>query len=283
MVDTNILGGSISFGAIYIDKNNTLYVVNQVYNAIYIWPEGSLKPTRNITGNISYPNSIFVTNNGDLYIDNGYSYGCVEKRILNDVEQTCFRFGKFSCYSVFIDIQKNLYCSAYNSHQVLMKPVASNSNLTIIVAGQGCSGSASNRLTSPQGIFVDTDLNLYIADAGNNRIQKYLPNQTTGITIAGSGANGTITLYNPSAVVFDADGYLFIIDSANHRIIGSGPTGFRCIIACLDTYGSSPTQLYYPKYLSFDSYGNIYVVDGSNYRVQKFRLVSNVTINCKSI
>ncbi|CAF4286776.1 unnamed protein product, partial [Adineta steineri] len=81
----------------------------------------------------------------------------------------------------------------------------------------------------------------------------------------------------PSDVALDKDGYLFIVDSNNNRIIGSGPNGFRCIIACASTSGSASNQLSSPSTFSFDSYGNIYVTDQGNSRVQKFMSIPNTT------
>jgi DNA-binding beta-propeller fold protein YncE len=147
----------------------------------------------------------------------------------------------------------------------------------IVAAGTDCSGSTSNTLDNPRGIFVDTNLNLYVADCGNNRIQEFPSNQTSGITLAGSTATGTITLSCPSGVVLDGNGYLFIVDSNNHRIVASGPNGFRCIVGCSAVSGSSASQLYYPSAMNFDSYGNIYVTDQDNNRVQKFILMPNTT------
>ncbi|CAF4287271.1 unnamed protein product, partial [Adineta steineri] len=139
-----------------------------------------------------------------------------------------------------------------------------------LVAGTGTAGATSLTLNSPRGIFIDNNLNLYVADGGNNRIQKFLSGQLNGTTIP----TGTIVLSWPTAVVLDADGYLFIVDYATSRIIGSGPYGFRCIAAC-SGQGSQSNQLYNPEMLSFDSYGNIFVTDYNNNRIQKFLLITS--------
>ncbi|CAF4344515.1 unnamed protein product, partial [Adineta steineri] len=153
-------------------------------------------------------------------------------------------------------------------HQVVSKSLDTRLNVWSIVAGTGTAGSTSVTLNTPCGMFVDTNLNLYVADTYNNRIQKFASGQLNGTTIA----TGAFVLYHPTSVILDADGYIFITDNANHRLIGSGPNGFRCIAAC-SGYGSSSSQLNYPVTLSFDSYGNIFVVDQSNNRVQKFLLL----------
>ncbi|CAF4412689.1 unnamed protein product, partial [Adineta steineri] len=126
-------------------------------------------------------------------------------------------------------------------------------------------------LNTPCGIFVDNNLNLYVADTLNNRIQKFASGQLNGTTVP----TGNITLYWPTGINLDFDGYLFIVDQGNNRVIGSGPYGYRCIAACSGSYGSSSTQLYYPYSLSFDSYGNMFVSDIFNNRIQKFFLVTN--------
>ena len=61
-----------------------------------------------------------------------------------------------------------------------------------------------------------------------------------------------------------------IVNNGNNRVIGSGPYGFRCIIACSSTAGSSSTQLNDPMLMNFDSYGNLYIADKGNTRMQKF-------------
>jgi sugar lactone lactonase YvrE len=114
-----------------------------------------------------------------------------------------------------------------------------------------------------------------VADYWNNRIQLFRTGQLNGSTIAGSGSSGTIALNNPTDVVLDFDGYLFITDSGNNRIVGSGPSGYYCIVGCTGSSGTASNQLNHPQSLSFDNNGNLFVVDCVNNRIQKFFLATN--------
>ena len=179
------------------------------------------------------------------------------------------------CYSLFVDVNENLYCCLGDCHQVVRKLSSDTSNASATIAGSANSGSTATRLNTPRGIFVDLQLNLYVADSLNNRIQCFPSGSLTGITVAGFGAVMTIVLNNPKGVILDANGYIFIADFGNDRIVRSGPNGFRCIVGCTGSFGSASNQLYEPWALSFDSRGNLFVNDLGNYRIQKFTLETN--------
>ena len=149
------------------------------------------------------------------------------------------------------------------------------STVLTAAAGTGAPGSAANMLHVPQGLFVDNQMNLYVADSNNSRIQRFEPGQSDGIPKAGTGASGTIALLFPTDVTLDANDYLFIVDSNQHRIIGSDASGFRCLVGCSGSAGSDAEHLKYPQSMAFDSYGNIYVTDRYNDRIQQFFLQSN--------
>jgi hypothetical protein len=248
-------------------------VSNQENNKIVIWLEGSIQVATTISGNLSYPYALFVTTAGDVYVDNGYANGRVNKWAINATIGVPVMYVDKECYGLFVDISDTLYCSIGDRHQVVAKSLNSGSNT--VVAGDGCPGSASNMLYFPRGIFVDTNLDLYVADCGNNRIQVFHLGQLIGLTVAVNGTSGAFTLSCPTGIVLDADKYLFIVDSINHRIIGSGPNGFRCIVGCSGSSGSASNQLINPQSMAFDSYGNIYVTDQNNHRIQKFVKVNN--------
>ena len=260
---------------IHVDINNTLYMTARSLNQILVWPEGSDTPTRFISGNLNIPYGIFVTINGDIYVDNGEVNGRVDKWSLNANSSVAVMNVTSRCMYLFVDINQTLYCANDYKHQVVKLSLTSGSNIPIIIAGNGTLGSLPHMLHLPNGIFVDRKFNLYVADYGNNRIQLFRSGQQNGITVVGNGALGTVTLHNPTGVILDADDYLFIVDHSNHRIIRSGPFGYSCLLGCASGSGVASKQLNYPWRLSFDSHGNLFVVDNGNNRIQKFLLTTN--------
>jgi len=261
--------GITPFG-IFISINNTIYATNRERGRILIWFNDSTNPVVTLGGNLTVPRSLFVTINGDIYVDNGEVYQRVDKYIGNSNQSTSVMSVPVSCFGVFIDISETLYCSAENTHRVFKKWLGDNSTIASAVAGTGTAGSTATMLNTPSGIFVDTNFDLYVADMGNDRIQLFRLGQSNGETI-----NTTIQLYGPVSIILDDDKYLFIVDRNNHRIIGSGSYGFRCIVGCSNSAGSTSNRLYFPRSIAFDSLGNLFVLDGFNNRIQKFAYLSN--------
>jgi hypothetical protein len=211
-----------------------------------------------------------VTSNGDIYIDDGGSNHQVQKWISSTNTSETVMNVDSSCFGLFVDIKDNLYCSMSDDHRVVKRSLNDSVMTTVIVAGTGIPGSASNELGFPYGIFVDVNLDLYVADWGNNRIQLFQSEQSNGTTVAGKESlYRTISLNRPSGIVLDASKYLFIVDGYNYRIVGSGPNGFRCLFGCYGL-GSQSNQLSFPFSLSFDRSGNMFVADQANNRIQKF-------------
>ncbi|CAF1309266.1 unnamed protein product [Adineta steineri] len=241
-----------------------------------MWHEESVNPTKIISGNFIEPWSLFVTSNGDIYIDDGTKNGRVQKWSAETNTFVTVMNVHLPCNGLFVDISNTLYCSMFYHDQVVKRSLndaAMTSNL--VAAGTGSEGSASNQLDGPGGIFVDVNLDLYVTDCDNERVQLFPPKESNGITVAGSKSlNPTITLVCPTGIILDAEKYLFIVDNNNHRIVGSGVNGFRCLVGCYGV-GSQSNQLRYPFSLSFDHSGNIFVTDQSNHRIQKFLLMKD--------
>ena len=240
---------------------------------IIIWRNGSVSPTDNISASLSYPNSLFVSSDDEIFVSNDFHPGCrVDRWTLNGTSLSSPIFTCKQCKGLFIDVYNNLYCSETERHRVLRTSLSNTDNTTTIVVGTGCSGNAANRLSSPRGIFVTNNLDLYVADMDNDRIQFFRRGERNATTVAGNGVSGTIALNRPTGVVLDGDGYLFIVDSWHHRIVASGPAGFRCLVGCSGLAGSASDRLNNPQTLSFDTDGNMFVTDQDNGRIQKFLL-----------
>ena len=81
------------------------------------------------------------------------------------------------------------------------------------------------RFNSPAGLAIDVLGNRYVADAGNNLIQRIEPNGST-VTLAGSGLTsggqdgvGTLArFYRPQGLALDGSGNLFVASEYQHTI-----------------------------------------------------------------
>ena len=178
----------------FVDRNNVIYTGEQLNNRITIWSENGTNPIRILAGNLNNPGGIFVSTNGDIYVDNGDSNHVVVKWKVNDTNSTVVMNVTGQCLGLFIDINDTLYCSIDAQHKVMKMSLDGVASTPTLIAGNGTSGSAANMLYNPNGIFVDKNFTLYVADYNNNRIQKFELEQVNAITVAGSGANGTISL-----------------------------------------------------------------------------------------
>jgi len=210
---------------------------------------------------------------GDIYVGDNSSI----QQVLYSNSSRLIMSVTSRCMGLFVDITNSIYCSSDPQHQVFKKWLGDkNASVMTSVAGTGSAGSAANQLNNPNGIFVDTNFDLYVADRENDRIQLFRLRQSNGTTVAGNTSpNSTITLNHPSNVILDENKYLFITDIDNNRIIGSDEKGFRCIVGCTGSSGSNSNQLKYPRSIAFDTSGNLYVVDRDNDRIQKFSLSTN--------
>ncbi|UJR32672.1 hypothetical protein I4U23_020133 [Adineta vaga] len=265
--NTTIIG--VTPNNIFIDTNNTIYIPVSSTYCVQVWLEEDTIPTSNYSTLPQYPYSTFVTSNGNLYVSTSSK---IDRWPLNANSSSTVIYTINSCYSLFIDINDNLYCSYDTFHLVIKISFNESTYLTEIVAGNGTFGSDSYTLNEPRGIFVDRNLNVYVADCVNNRIQLFYFGELNGTTLL---LGSSINLNYPSGITFDGDGCLFIADCNNHRIVGSSSNGFYCAVGCSGVAGSSSNQLNQPEALSFDSYGNLFVADTYNNRIQKFLLKSN--------
>ncbi|CAF2239530.1 unnamed protein product, partial [Rotaria magnacalcarata] len=84
----------------------------------------------------------------------------------------------------------------------------------VTIAGGHGRGDATNQLNEPQGLFVDDDQTVLIADSLNHRIIQWKNGDTTNgqVVAGGNGAgNGLHQLNRPSDVLIDRETNSLII------------------------------------------------------------------------
>lgn len=170
-------------------------------------------------------------------------------------------------------------------------------DLTSTACGDGDVANTANTvyLSSPAGVVIDANDNVFIADSSDNAIRKV--SVSTGIiqTVAGtigpvggfSGDGGSATsalLDNPSGVFLDGSGDIFIADSDNAAIREVvAATGFIQTIAGIPaTTAGFPTpgfsgdggpatsaELNFPSGVFITSAGRVFIADTDNSRIRE--------------
>ncbi|CAF1178981.1 unnamed protein product [Didymodactylos carnosus] len=183
---------------------------------------------------------------------------------------SCRQALNLTCYnSLCVCTNSTLYWNGTGCHRVLQW-----NRTGIVVAGvTNVSGITPNLLNKPCYAFVASDDNLYIADTSNARVQKWLPNATSGLTLAGNGTSGSASnqLYFPTCVYVDRNFNLYISDLVNYRIqYWQINASFGATVAGTSVSGNTSNTFGSVYGFWVDISRNIYVVDLSNHRVMKW-------------
>ena len=134
-------------------------------------------------------------------------------------------------------------------------------------------GSLVGEVNHPEGLGVDRNGCLLVADSWNDRILRC---DESGRPVAAFGETGQKKgqLLRPRAVTSDRRGNIYVVDCWNHRI-GKFSASGEFVMAFGEKggpwgYDEAPGKFVYPYGVAVDSQGFIYVSDFNNNRVHKF-------------
>lgn len=128
-----------------------------------------------------------------------------------------------------LDANNNLWVvDEFNYRVVRFDTPTASSSLPSRVLGQadlddqavGCAAGASGnsgaaQFSLPLGVAVDEAGNIFVADLGNNRVQRFAAASANGADAEAS----YVALSQPHDVAVDADGNLYVSDTANSRVV----------------------------------------------------------------
>jgi uncharacterized protein (TIGR03437 family) len=145
--------------------------------------------------------------------------------------------------------------------------IAGNGNASYYGDGGPATKGSVNQ---PEGVAVDSQGNVYIADTLDEAVRKVTPN---GIitTLAGNGNPGysgdggaanQARLNQPRGVAVDAAGNVYVADTGNNQVRRIDAQG---TITTVDTSGA----LVDPRGVAVDRAGNLYIADTGNHQVRR--------------
>ena len=131
----------------------------------------------------------------------------------------------------------------------------------------GTQGSGDGQFSYPSGVAVDGSGNVYVADLGNHRIQKF---SSTGVFLTkwGTQGSGNGQFEAPTDIAVDSSGNVYVVDSGNNRVQKFSSSGV--FLTKWGSLGSGDGQFNSTRGVAVDNSGNVYVIDAYNGRVQKF-------------
>ena len=174
------------------EQSGTLYVSDNGNDRVMRYVEGNNtgllvaggNGRGNNTNQLSYPMGIyFESSSNSVIIANRFEHNIVRSRI-GDSDWTLVAGNLNSSrgnspsslnnpYALTIDPMGNLYVADTSNHRIQFFSLGQAEGRTI-TGITGVQGSNSTLLRSPIGITLDNQLNLYIGDTANHRVQKFL-------------------------------------------------------------------------------------------------------------
>jgi len=121
---------------------------------------------------------------------------------------------------------------------------------------------------NPADIAIDSQNIVYVADSGNNRVQKF-DSSGNFLGMWGTAGSGDGQFNSPVGIAIDpSSGNVFVVDRANDRIQVFDSNGN--FITKFGSSGSGDGQLENPLGVTVSTDGRVYVTDEGNARVVVF-------------
>jgi tripartite motif-containing protein 71 len=122
-------------------------------------------------------------------------------------------------------------------------------------AGACSSGNGNGQFDCPQGVTIDGSGNVWVADTGNTRLEKF---SSSGSYIS-TFTDSTNLIYQPGAVAFDTGGNFWIaLNSGGHANAGLKYNSSGTFLVGISGTGGGEPNLFEPSGVTVSSSNNVY-------------------------
>lgn len=238
---------------------------------------------------ILVPNSIFVAPSGDLFVT---AYESLYRVSPDGEVQSLLQAGggdygdggpasqagALFPSGVVLDSQGNIYFADGNAHRV--RRISPDGIITTVagigVRGDGENGSAvSSALNAPVDLAIDGEDNIYIAEAGGDRIRVLSPDGNISTRVSDSSGVSFVEVDERGTLYY---GGIFRGQVKQARgieinvVAGSGAQGFSG-----DGGAAIDAAFNWPRRSALGPAGNLFIADEQNHRVRKIVLSDHTT------
>jgi sugar lactone lactonase YvrE len=260
--------------AIAIDKNDLLYIVDKAGRIQVFTTDGEyLRGWHTPAIANGKPCGMTIDDEGNLAVADTHYFRVLfykpdgtlmEERTIGGVDGQ--GPGEFHFLTdVAQDSKGNYYVGEYGEHDRIQK-FARDGKYLLQFGGHG---REPGKFARPQGIEVDADDRIWVADACNHRIQIF---NESGKLLKVWGEHGKEPgrLSYPYGIALDGKGHVYVCEFGNNRVQKFTTEGES--LGYWGTSGRRDGELHQPWGLALDSQGRVHVLDTYNHRVQRIRL-----------
>jgi sugar lactone lactonase YvrE len=133
----------------------------------------------------------------------------------------------------------------------------------------GANGTGDGQLKTPADVAIDSNGDLWVADKGNNRVQK-LSSSGEYLMKFGSTGSGNGQFSSPASIAIDPKGNIWVADKGNSRVQKFNGKGEYLTKFGSKGAGNGQFASGGPEGIAIDPKGNIWVTDTYAGRIQKF-------------
>ncbi|HEX5762689.1 MAG TPA: S8 family serine peptidase [Solirubrobacterales bacterium] len=175
---------------------------------------------------------------------------------------------------VAVDPEGDIWIADTGKHRILEFGTSSQHLGGELLSEIGEQGSEGGEFVRPEGIAVDAEGNVWVADTGNDRIQKLTSNGKYVFQVGEKGVEDG-QFEAPSGIVINPSGGLLVADTGNDRVQEwkYPPLIPKVPPSPLSTFGKTGAangEFKEPYGAATDSKGNVWIADYTNNRIQKF-------------
>jgi ABC-type spermidine/putrescine transport system permease subunit II/DNA-binding beta-propeller fold protein YncE len=273
--------------SVAVDRQDNLYVVDMTGRVQKFSPEGVfLLSWQMPQTDIGKPKGMGRDNDGNIIVVEPHyqrlNHFSTAGRLLAQWGQKGTNIGKFIMpRAVAQNSRGEIFVSEYGEVERVQKFAFDRSQAVLANSGSnalgtlgiprwiavfGKPGNGPGEFNRPEGLCVDAQDRLHVADSCNHRIQIF-SSDGTFLRAYGKAGSGKGELSYPYDICVDGSGRQYVCEFGNSRIqvfdVNDQP------LEIIGGPGAEPGRFNNPWGVALDSAGNLYVADSQNHRVQK--------------